>query len=114
MILINVKMDEYFIFNRKIHGNKVIGFYTDGIMVICSSLTICINEDEIILFTHINEESEITKIAKEKFIPEIFLLHIQIEQAFFKRKKKVKNIDELLLLLDEIMKSKKKQKFINL
>ena len=74
MILKNVKMDEYFIFNRKIHDDKVIGYYTDGI-VTCSGLTISINEDEIILFTHINEESEITKIAKEKFIPKIIYFY---------------------------------------
>lgn len=74
MILKNVKMDEYFIFNRKIHDDKVIGYYTDGI-VTCSGLTISINEDEIILFTHINEESEITKIVKEKFIPKILYFY---------------------------------------
>ena len=39
-------MDEYFIFNRKIHDDKVIGYYTDGI-VTCSGLTISINEDEL-------------------------------------------------------------------
>lgn len=73
--LINIKTNEYCLYNSKKHNKKIIGFYTDGI-VTCSIFIISINDDEFLLFSHIHEDSNIIDIIKNKVIPEIISLSI--------------------------------------
>ena len=73
--LINIKTNEYCLYNSKKHNKKIIGFYTDGIAT-CSIFIISINDDEFLLFSHIHEDSNIIDIIKNKVIPEIISLSI--------------------------------------
>lgn len=67
--LINIKQNEYFIFNREKFSN-IIGCFTLGIAS-CSCLIISINKDDLFLFTHIDESSQIEDIIINHFIPNV-------------------------------------------
>ena len=67
--LINIRQNEYFIFKKE-RNNNIIGCFTHGI-VTCSCLIISINQDDLFLFSHIDESSQIKKIILLNFIPEV-------------------------------------------
>ena len=111
--IISLKLDEYCIYDSKIDGNKIIGFYTEGI-VTCSCLIISINKDEIIFFTHISEYSDIIHTINEKFIPllrktkiyDIKLIYTDGTSSL-KNIKKINKIEEITNNIDEIFSSTK-------
>ena len=52
-IVINIKQNEYAIFDKKKFSKSIIGFFTDAI-VTCSLFLISINNDDFIFFSHID------------------------------------------------------------
>ena len=112
-LLININQNEYVLFNKEKSNNKIIGFYTDSIAT-CSGLLISINDDYLILFTHIDEETDILKLVQERLLPEIKKIKINnICIAFtkgingLKNEKKENNIRKIIEIIDKIFVSKK-------
>jgi hypothetical protein len=105
--LINIKTNEYCLYNSKKHNKKIIGFYTDGI-VTCSIFIISINDDEFLLFSHIHEDSNIIDIIKNKVIPEIISLSINnitiiysLDIGSIRNSKKEAIINEIIEIIGE-------------
>lgn len=69
-VLLKLKTDEFCIYNREKHNNKIIGFFTDGIAT-CSAIIISIDNDKFLFFAHISEKSNIIEVIKEKIINNI-------------------------------------------
>lgn len=66
-IILNLNMDEFFLFDKKKHEN-ILGLYTDCIAT-CSALVISINDDDYIIFCHMNEDPDIIYEIENKIIP---------------------------------------------
>ena len=104
--IIFIKQNEYFIYNIKKENKNLIGFYTDAITT-CSSLIISINDDHVVFFSHIDEESEILKIIHNEFIPELNKIEVDNIIIIYSigigpilNKKKEDNINELIKILE--------------
>ena len=69
-IILNLMMDEYFIFEKIPKNNRIVGLYTPGVAT-CSVIIISINNDEKIFFSHIQEKSNIYDIIVHNFMPKL-------------------------------------------
>ena len=106
--ILNLNYNEYCIYDSRIDSNKIIGFYTTGI-VTCSCFIISINKDEIIFFSHISEYSDIINTINEKLIPllqktkiyDISLIYTDGIKSLTNIKK-IKTIEEIAKEIDEI------------
>ena len=106
--ILNLNLDEYYIYDSRKDNNKIIWFYTPGI-VTCICIIISINADEIIFFSHISEHSNISNTINEKLIPllqktkiyDISLIYTD-EIKSLTNIKKIKAIEEIAKEIDEI------------
>jgi len=112
-IIMKIKTNEYCIFDKSKHKNKIVGLYTEGIAM-CSMFAISINDDEIVFFSHITEESNISQIIKEKIIPSLLKIKIINMNIIYSKsvgplenKKKDNNIKEIIYTIDKIFTSTK-------
>ena len=106
--ILNLNYNEYCIYDSRIDSNKIIGFYTTGI-VTCSCFIISINKDEIIFFSHISEYSDIINTINEKLIPLLQKIKIYDINLIYtngikslKNINKIKAIEEIAKNIDEI------------
>lgn len=103
--LINIEQNEYFIFNREKFSN-IIGCFTLGIAS-CSCLIISINKDDLFLFTHIDESSQIEDIIINHFIPNVPIETLKTITFFYtkginslKNLEKEKKINNIKLIIE--------------
>ena len=102
-VILRLKTNEFCIYNREKHKNKIIGFYTDGI-VTCSAIVISINNDNFVFFAHINEQSNIIEVVTNKIINKINITNnnaaiiYSIGTGSIKNKEKENNINKMLEL----------------
>lgn len=109
-IILNLMMDEYFIFEKIPKNNRIVGLYTPGVAT-CSVIIISINNDEKIFFSHIQEKSNIYDIIVHNFMPKLKNIKInKIEVIYSKGFGSLKNpekenkIEEILNLFDNFFK----------
>ena len=104
-VILKLSTNEFCIYNREKHKNKIIGFYTDGIAN-CSAVIISINNDDFLFFSHINEESNIIEVVKNKIINKINLKNNSVTIIYsigigsIKNMKKEDNIKKMIELFD--------------
>ena len=56
-IILNLKMNEFFLFEKEKCNENILGLYTEGIST-CSALVISINDDDYVFFCHMDEDSD--------------------------------------------------------
>lgn len=104
-VILQLDTDEFCIYNREKHNNKIIGLYTDGIAT-CSAIVISINNDDILFFGHINEKSNIIEVVTNKLLNEIktknnfATIIYSIGKGSLKNPEKEDNIKKMIELLE--------------
>ena len=72
-IILNLNMNEFFLFKKEKHNQNILGLYTDGIAT-CSALVISINDDDYVFFCHMNEDSDVIYEIEKKLFPLLNLI----------------------------------------